>query len=147
MAAYHRSRFSYPIIAITGSAGKTTVKEWIYHLLSPELRIIRSPKSYNSQIGVPLSVWQMRPENTLAIFEAGVSQMGEMDNLATIISPTIGIFTNIGPAHAEGFPSLKEKIAQKARLFSTAEKIIYCKDHILVASYLEENFPSQKLVS
>jgi alanine racemase len=139
--------YTIPTIGVTGSNAKTIIKEWLFQLLSPDYSIVKSPKSYNSQIGVPLSVWQMRPEHTLAIFEAGISQMGEMEKLAAIISPTIGIFTNIGPAHSEGFPSLQAKIAQKAMLFTVAEKIIYCKDHTQVAAYLEENFSSQKLVA
>jgi alanine racemase len=120
VAAYHRSRFSIPVIGITGSNGKTIVKEWLFQLLQPDHVIIRSPKSYNSQIGVPLSVWQLRPQHTLAIFEAGISQRGEMEKLAAIIKPTIGIFTNIGDAHSEGFTSQAEKEKEKRSLFSGA---------------------------
>ena len=103
LLASSKSHFSYPVIGITGSNGKTIVKEWLNQLLEPEFNIVRSPKSYNSQIGVPLSVWQMSDQHDLAIFEAGISLPGEMENLEKIIQPTIGIFTNIGEAHSEGF--------------------------------------------
>ena len=120
LAAYHRSRFSIPVIGITGSNGKTIVKEWLFQLLQPDYIIARSPKSYNSQIGVPLSVWQLRSQHTLAIFEAGISLPGEMEKLAAIIKPTIGLFTNIGDAHGEGFTSQTEKEKEKRKLFSCA---------------------------
>ncbi|HVG40363.1 MAG TPA: Mur ligase family protein, partial [Chitinophagaceae bacterium] len=103
LAAHHRSNFDIPVIGITGSNGKTIVKEWLYQLLQHDYNIIRSPKSYNSQIGVPLSVWGINNGHTLAIFEAGISQVGEMENLVAIIKPTIGIITNIGEAHSSGF--------------------------------------------
>ena len=124
LAAYHRSRFNIPVIGITGSNGKTVVKEWLAQLLSPDFDLVRSPKSYNSQIGVPLSVWQMQPRNTLAIFEAGISQPGEMERLEKIIRPTLGVFTNLGPAHQEGFSSDAEKMAEKMRLFEHAEVLV-----------------------
>jgi alanine racemase len=120
LAAYHRSRFSIPVIGITGSNGKTIVKEWLYQLLHDDYHIIRSPKSYNSQIGVPLSVWQINKTHTLAIFEAGISQPGEMEKLEKIIQPTIGVLTNIGEAHSEGFGSLALKEKEKRKLFSNA---------------------------
>jgi len=101
LAAHHRAKFSYPVIGITGSNGKTVVKEWLYQLLSSHFNIVRSPRSYNSQIGVPLSVWQMSHKNTLAIFEAGISKKDEMEKLEKIIQPTLGILTNIGAAHSE----------------------------------------------
>lgn len=124
IAAHHRARFSYPVIAITGSNGKTTVKEWLYQLLSPDFRIVRSPKSYNSQIGVPLSVWEMSEHDTLAIFEAGISLPGEMERLERIIRPDIGVMTSIGEAHDEGFSSREEKIAEKEKLFVNAKQVI-----------------------
>lgn len=128
LAAHHRLKFSYPVIGITGSNGKTVVKEWLYQLLAPENNIVRSPKSYNSQIGVPVSVWEMNQENDLAIFEAGISKPGEMENLATVIRPSIGILTNIGEAHSEGFESTDEKIAEKLKLFEDVDIFIYsCK--------------------
>ncbi len=117
LAVHHRAQFSIPVIGITGSNGKTIVKEWLYQLLHSDLKIVRSPKSYNSQIGVPLSVWQMSEEHELAIFEAGISQKGEMHTLAQIIKPTIGILINIGEAHSEGFNSVAEKQAEKLKLF------------------------------
>jgi len=117
LAAYHRRQFNIPVIGITGSNGKTIVKEWLYQLLHTDFNIVRSPKSYNSQIGVPLSVWQMNEHHTLAIFEAGISQCGEMERLEKIIQPTIGVLTNIGEAHSEGFHSLEEKRNEKQLLF------------------------------
>ena len=125
LAAHHRSLFNYPVIGITGSNGKTIVKEWLYQLLSPGFNIVRSPRSYNSQVGVPLSVWQMSEENDLAIIEAGISLPGEMGTLQKIIQPTIGIFTNIGSAHSEGFINDLEKAKEKAKLFKDAS-IIFC---------------------
>ena len=103
LAAHHRQQFDIPVIGITGSNGKTVVKEWLFQMLSPDFNIVRSPKSYNSQVGVPLSVWQMNESNNLAIFEAGISEANEMDALRTVIKPTIGVFTNIGQAHDENF--------------------------------------------
>lgn len=125
LAAHHRKQFTYPVIGITGSNGKTIVKEWLYQLLAPENRIVRSPKSYNSQMGVPVSVWQMNGENTLAIFEAGISKAGEMENLAKVIRPDIGILTSVGEAHNEGFRSREEKISEKLKLFKDAGVFVY----------------------
>lgn len=121
LAAYHRRRFNIPVIGITGSNGKTIVKEWLYQLLHEDYNIVRSPKSYNSQIGVPLSVWQMNEKHTLAIFEAGISKPGEMEKLEKIIQPTIGVLTNIGEAHSEGFTSISQKEAEKKKLLVNAE--------------------------
>jgi len=120
LAAHHRKQFAIPVIGITGSNGKTIVKEWLYQLLHTDYNIVRSPKSYNSQIGVPLSVWQMNEHHTLGIFEAGISKPGEMDKLERIIQPTIGVFTNIGEAHSEGFESMKQKEEEKKILFRNA---------------------------
>ncbi len=128
LAAFHRSRFSCPVIGITGSNGKTIVKEWLYQLMSPEKKIIRSPKSYNSQIGVPLSVWQMNDEHELAIFEAGISEPDEMNRLQPIINPDYGIFTNIGEAHAENFISNIQKTGEKLKLFTKVDTLIYNSD-------------------
>jgi Alr-MurF fusion protein len=122
LATWHRQQFNIPVIGITGSNGKTIVKEWLYQLLHPDYSIVRSPKSYNSQIGVPLSVWQMNEQNTLAIFEAGISRPGEMEKLEKIIQPTIGVLTNIGEAHSEGFDSIKQKEAEKRILFKNAKQ-------------------------
>ena len=128
LVAWHRSQFHIPVVGITGSNGKTVVKEWLHQLLSPDFNIVRSPKSYNSQVGVPLSVWQMNKQHTLALFEAGISQPGEMERIARVIQPSIGIFTNIGPAHREGFASKLDKVREKMRLFDTAETLIFCAD-------------------
>ncbi|HZG01079.1 MAG TPA: bifunctional UDP-N-acetylmuramoyl-tripeptide:D-alanyl-D-alanine ligase/alanine racemase, partial [Chitinophagales bacterium] len=130
LAAGHRKTFPIPVIGITGSNGKTIVKEWLYQLLEADYNIVRSPKSYNSQIGVPLSVWQMAPYHTLAVFEAGVSQPNEMADLEKVIQPTIGIFTNIGPAHDEGFLNIRQKINEKLKLFIHTEILIYCRDYM-----------------
>jgi Alr-MurF fusion protein len=132
LSANHRKEFNYPVIGITGSNGKTVVKEWLHFLLSPDYRIVRSPKSYNSQIGVPLSIWQMEADDQLGIFEAGISQPGEMEKLEKIIQPTLGIFTNIGEAHSEGFNSQEEKISEKCMLFRDCKTLIYCKDHTAI---------------
>ncbi|HET9434229.1 MAG TPA: Mur ligase family protein, partial [Chitinophagaceae bacterium] len=124
LTIYHRNRFEIPVIGITGSNGKTIVKEWLYQLLHEDFHVVRSPKSYNSQIGVPLSVWQMDEQHTLAIFEAGISQPGEMETLEKIIEPTIGILTNIGEAHNEGFTDKDQKLAEKLKLFSNCQLLV-----------------------
>ncbi|KAJ1509209.1 hypothetical protein HMI54_002546 [Coelomomyces lativittatus] len=124
IAAHHRNQFTIPVIGITGSNGKTIVKEWLYQLLNDDFNIVRSPKSYNSQIGVPLSVWQLNQTHTLGVFEAGISQPGEMDVLEKIIKPTIGVLTNIGEAHNAGFSSPDEKLFEKLKLFKNAELMI-----------------------
>jgi len=124
IASNHRSQYSYLVIGITGSNGKTIVKEWLNQLLANRYHIIRSPRSYNSQIGVPLSVWEMEEKHQLAIFEAGISQKGEMDVLANIIQPTIGILTSMGTAHQEGFENETEKRNEKWKLFQKAQVII-----------------------
>ena len=128
LATHHRRRFNIPVIGITGSNGKTIIKEWLFQLLSPDKNIVRSPKSYNSKVGVPLSVWQMQPEHELAIFEAGISEPEEMKALQPIISPTIGIFTNIGTAHDKNFLDIRQKIGEKLNLFTRIETLIYCSD-------------------
>ena len=132
LTAHHRHHFTLPIIGITGSNGKTIVKEWLYQLLQTDYHIVRSPKSYNSQIGVPLSIWQMNAAHNLGIFEAGISMPGEMEKLEKIIAPGIGIFTNIGEAHSEGFENITDKINEKINLFINTPVIVYCKDEILV---------------
>ena len=128
LAIHHRNTFTLPVTGITGSNGKTIVKEWLYQLLQKDFNIIRSPKSYNSQIGVPLSVLQIDQQYTLAIFEAGISQPGEMDKIEKMIQPTIGIFTNIGEAHSEGFEDKKQKIKEKLKLFEHSSSLIFCAD-------------------
>jgi alanine racemase len=129
LCAMHRQRFDYPVIGITGSNGKTIVKEWLFQLLREDNNIVRSPKSFNSQVGVPLSVWQMGREHTLGIFEAGISQTGEMEHLENIIKPSIGILTNIGQAHSENFENNASKTNEKLKLFQDCEHFIYCKDY------------------
>lgn len=133
IAAWHRRQFHYPVIGITGSNGKTIVKEWLSQLLKEDVQIVRSPKSFNSQVGVPLSVWQMSDRHQLGIFEAGISLKGEMQQLQEIILPTIGILTNLGDAHAEGFHSRKEKLHEKLQLFKGSELLVYGADQPEVA--------------
>ncbi len=132
LTAYHRNSFAYPVIGITGSNGKTIIKEWLYQLLNSHYNIVRSPKSYNSQVGVPLSIWQMSATNTLGIFEAGISQVNEMELLQKIINPTIGVLGFIGDAHSEGFESVSEKILEKCTLFTNSRVLIYCSDDKVV---------------
>ena len=135
LAAAHRAGFTRPVIGITGSNGKTIVKEWLAQLLSPDADICRSPRSYNSQVGVPLSVWELNPNrHTLGIFEAGISELGEMARLAAIIQPTEGIFTTLGTAHDAGFASVEEKLLEKLRLFEGPQfqRLFYCADQPLV---------------
>lgn len=129
IVASYRKQFKIPVIGITGSNGKTVVKEWLSQLLGDRYNIVRSPKSFNSQIGVPLSVWLTEEDSELGIFEAGISQPGEMEKLEKIIQPSIGIFTNIGEAHSEGFMNLRQKINEKLVLFRHAEQLIYCSDY------------------
>jgi alanine racemase len=131
LAAYHRSRFNLQVIGITGSNGKTIVKEWLYQLLVADKNIVRNPKSYNSQIGVPLSVWQINNRNDLGIFEAGISTIDEMDKLEAIIKPQVGILTHIGTAHDEGFTDKRQKILEKLRLFKNSQKLIYNYDQLV----------------
>ena len=129
LARNHRLQFNIPIIGITGSNGKTIVKEWLNTCLKKVYNTCKSPKSYNSQVGVSLSVTGLKQAHEIGIFEAGISQKGEMMRLKNIIQPNIGIFTNIGQAHSENFESLKEKTREKASLFTEVEKLVYCKDH------------------
>ena len=129
IAAAHRHIFHYPVIGITGSNGKTIVKEWLSHLLGSKYNIVKNPRSYNSQVGVPLSVWQMNESHTLGIFEAGISQPGEMQRLQKIIDPEIGLVTFIGEAHAEGFEDVSQKINEKLRLFTKTRVLVYGADH------------------
>jgi Alr-MurF fusion protein len=132
LCAAHRKRFSIPVIGITGSNGKTIVKEWLYQLLREDKNIVRSPKSFNSQVGVPLSVWQMGAEHEIGIFEAGISQPGEMNRLEKIMQPTIGIFTNVGQAHDENFRSQEQKVEEKLDLFVNTGTVVYCRDYLLL---------------
>ncbi|MDZ4846683.1 MAG: bifunctional UDP-N-acetylmuramoyl-tripeptide:D-alanyl-D-alanine ligase/alanine racemase [Chitinophagales bacterium] len=138
LAAFHRKKFKYPVLGITGSNGKTIVKEWLFQLLNDDYNIVRSPKSYNSQIGVPLSVWQMDENHTLGIFEAGISVPDEMDGLENVIKPDIGIFTNIGEAHAEGFLNVRQKINEKLKLFVNSKILIYSLDYPEITQCITE---------
>lgn len=147
LAIQHRSLYDIPVIGITGSNGKTVVKEWLYQLLSPEKNIVRSPRSYNSQIGVPLSVWQMNTDSELAVFEAGISQPGEMDNLADIIKPTIGVLTNLGGAHQENFFSLQEKCMEKLMLFRGCDVVVYNADDELVNNCVAKSMLSAREIA
>jgi alanine racemase len=142
VAAHHRQQLHIPVIGITGSNGKTIVKEWLATMLEGHFRVVKSPKSYNSQVGVPLSVWEMNPTHTLGLFEAGISRPGEMENLARVIQPTVGIFTNIGPAHDEGFADRVQKIREKALLFTGCETVICCRDHGVVYETLRKTIPA-----
>lgn len=144
LAAWHRQHSRAPVIGITGSNGKTVVKEWLFHLLRDSELVARSPGSWNSQVGVPLSAWALREEHTLGIFEAGISKPGEMERLRAVIEPTIGVFTNIGPAHAEGFPDERAKAKEKALLFRDAQAVVYCADHTEVAHGLHANGIDQR---
>ncbi|MBX7203340.1 MAG: bifunctional UDP-N-acetylmuramoyl-tripeptide:D-alanyl-D-alanine ligase/alanine racemase [Bacteroidia bacterium] len=132
IAAAHRRHFNIPVLAITGSNGKTIVKEWIYELLHHSMPILRSAKSYNSQLGVPLSVWQLSEEHQFAIFEAGISEPGEMEVLEQIIRPDLGLITNIGSAHLENFDHQETLLEEKLRLFDGVRKVYYCRDFELI---------------
>lgn len=144
IATYHRRKFDIPIIGITGSNGKTIVKEWLYQLLHKDYNIVRSPRSYNSQTGVPLSVWQLDETTSLGIFEAGISLPDEMENLESIIYPTIGLFTKLGEAHQENFASLQQKCNEKLELFINSEVIIYNEDSVILSQCVENMALSHK---
>lgn len=141
LAVHHRKKFQIPVVGITGSNGKTIVKEWLVQLLAPYEVVASSPKSYNSQLGVPLSVWTMTTAHTIAIFEAGISMPGEMEKLEKMIRPDIGLFTNIGNAHAAHFSSAEEKIIEKLNLFRHSTTLIYCRDHPAVHQAITSTEP------
>ncbi|MBI4947169.1 MAG: bifunctional UDP-N-acetylmuramoyl-tripeptide:D-alanyl-D-alanine ligase/alanine racemase [Bacteroidetes bacterium] len=145
VCANHRRKFNIPVIGITGSNGKTIVKEWLYQLMQEDKNIVRSPKSYNSQVGVPLSVWQMSEENELAIFEAGISKSDEMEKLEPVISPTIGIITNIGQAHDENFLNSKQKIREKLKLFVHVNTLIFNRDNLELNDEIVSNSVMKRL--
>jgi alanine racemase len=146
LSAEHRSQFTIPVIGITGSNGKTIVKEWLFQLMRADKNIVRSPKSYNSQTGVPLSVWQIDSEHEVALIEAGISKPDEMERLQKIIQPTIGILTNIGTAHDEHFENQSQKVREKLKLFSSCNTLIYCKDYNAINTELSSaDFLPQKL--
>ncbi len=143
IAASHRNKFEFPIVGITGSNGKTIVKEWLFSLLKADFNISRSPKSFNSQLGTALSLWNLNDQNTLAIIEAGISLRGEMVQLQKMVLPNSGIFTNIGSAHGENFSDIDEKILEKLTLFVQTDLLIYCADHNRVAAKIKENHKGQ----
>jgi Alr-MurF fusion protein len=139
LAACHREKFNGPVVAITGSNGKTILKEWIYQSVQTDKNLVRSPKSYNSQIGVPLSVWQIEPYHDMAIIEAGISLPGEMEKLARVIQPDIGIITNIGEPHQENFTDYRQKCVEKLKLFFQSKKIVFCADQLIIAEELQKS--------
>lgn len=139
LAERHRDEYDIPVVGITGSNGKTIVKEWLYQLLSPEMKVTRSPRSYNSQIGVPLSVWLLNEQSQVGVFEAGISEPGEMLALRDIIQPSIAVLTFIGDAHQKNFTSLEEKCREKVILFHDAKTIVYCKDDTIVDEIVNES--------
>lgn len=146
LAERHREEYDIPVIGITGSNGKTTVKEWLYQLLFKDKRITRSPRSYNSQIGVPQSVWMINNQTELGIFEAGISQVGEMQALQEIIQPTIAVLTNIGQAHQENFRSVREKCEEKLHLMKDAKVVVYNADDATVSHCMRKsNFKGFRL--
>ena len=147
LAEIHRSQFQIPVIGITGSNGKTIVKEWLHQLLGPDRCMVRSPRSYNSQIGVPLSVWQMSESDDLAVFEAGISEPGEMRALQNIIKPTIGILTNIGGAHQENFYSMQEKCMEKLTLFKDCDVVIYNGDDEFISNCVAKSMLSAREIA
>ncbi len=137
LATRKRAEYRYPVVGITGSNGKTMVKEWLSSLLEKDFDVVKSPRSYNSQIGVALSVWEMSSKNDLGIFEAGISEPGEMQALEKMVRPTLGIFTNIGSSHSEGFRDNRQKIREKLLLFRGAEALVYCRDHREIEEEIE----------
>jgi len=149
LAAYHRMSFNYPVLGITGSNGKTIIKEWLFHVLQGEKQVVRSPKSYNSQVGVPLSVWLLNESYNLAIFEAGISLPNEMEKLEQIIKPNIGLISNIGYPHQENFKDVNIKAEEKLKLFKNSEIIIYSADHTLIDQKIKNdtNLSKKKLVT
>ncbi|WP_010421095.1 bifunctional UDP-N-acetylmuramoyl-tripeptide:D-alanyl-D-alanine ligase/alanine racemase [Anaerophaga thermohalophila] len=147
VAAYHRRQFTIPVLAITGSNGKTIVKEWITQMTGNDIFVARSPRSYNSQVGVPLSVWQLNAQSEMGIFEAGISQPGEMERLENIIRPGMGLFTTLGQAHQENFSSLEEKLMEKLILFKNVATIFYGADQPLVDETIRRCYPEKQLLS
>ena len=146
LAERHRDEFNIPIVGITGSNGKTMVKEWLYQLLSPSMTVTRSPKSYNSQIGVPLSVWLLNEQTQVGLFEAGISQPDEMASLCDIIQPTIGVLTSLGAAHQENFRTMEEKCMEKMQLFSHAKVLAYNSDDDIISRCIRRSgFKGEKI--
>jgi len=144
-AAAHRRDFSIPVIGVIGSNGKTIVKEWLAELLESKYQVVKSPRSYNSQLGVSLSCLLIDEEDTLGIFEAGISKIGEMNHLEQMIQPNIGIFTYLGTAHSSGFESQEQKLLEKLQLFKGCDKIIYCRDQELVHQWMTKLFGAKAI--
>ncbi len=144
LARHHRRQFQIPVVGIAGSNGKTVVKEWLAQLLTPTFRVSRSPRSYNSQIGVPLSAWLIGPQTDVALLETGISKPDEMEALNWIVQPTVAVLTNLGAAHQENFPSMEAKCLEKMKLFAGAETLVYCADDPLVSRLARENFPQAR---
>ena len=143
LSEYHRKQSNIATVGITGSNGKTIVKEWLYQLLNADFQIVKSPKSYNSQIGVPLSIWQINKNHNLGIFEAGISTLGEMEKLEPVIKPSEGIITNIGSAHNAGFEDISSKLKEKLKIFKNTKRLIYCRDHEIVHYHISlQKIPS-----
>jgi len=140
VAAGSRARFDIPVVGVTGSRGKTTVKEWLYQLMTADREIVRSPRSFNSQIGVPLSLWAIDSATDMAIIEAGISRPGEMGVLHNMIRPSVGVMTSLGPEHSEGFHSMEHKCAEKCLLFDGCEAVVYCADDAVVRDAVERKF-------
>jgi Alr-MurF fusion protein len=147
IAAFQRNQFPKPVVGITGSNGKTIVKEWLGQVLGQSFTVAKSPKSYNSQVGVPLSIFGIQPYHQVGILEAGISKSGEMQALESMIGPDLGIFTTIGSAHEEGFSSLQEKIREKLQLFQSSKLLVYCRDMEEIVQEIESQFPKERLVS
>ena len=147
IAAYQRKLFNGPLVGITGSNGKTIVKEWLGQILGQKYAVAKSPKSYNSQVGVPLSIFGITPYHQVAVLEAGISKPDEMKRLEKMLQPNLGIFTNIGTAHEEGFESMGQKLEEKAKLFENCQLIIYRKEHIKVHQFLIGHFSEDRLVA
>jgi alanine racemase len=149
LAANHRKNFNYPVVGITGSNGKTIIKEWLFNVLQGEKKVVRSPKSFNSQVGVPLSIWLMNESYNLAIFEAGISLPNEMENLEQIIQPNIGLISNIGDPHQENFKDLDEKVEEKLKLFKGSDIIVYSADHEIIDQKikLDKDLSKKKIIT
>ncbi|MBN1187673.1 MAG: bifunctional UDP-N-acetylmuramoyl-tripeptide:D-alanyl-D-alanine ligase/alanine racemase [Bacteroidales bacterium] len=145
--SYHRSQYKIPVIGITGSNGKTIVKEWLAQCIANDKRVVKNPMSYNSQVGVPLSVWQLESDTEIGVFECGISLPGEMERLERIVKPSIGVITNIGEAHQENFQDHKQKAQEKLKLFIHTDTIIYCKDHTIIHDQINtiHHFREKKL--
>lgn len=147
LATKHREAFTFPVLAITGSNGKTIIKEWLSELLKADYNVVKSPRSYNSQVGVPLSIWQIQSSHNMGVFEAGISMPGEMSKLERILKPDWGLFTNLGEAHSENFTNKYNKALEKAELFKSCSRIFYRKDHELIHEVVSHVYPNTETVT